>query len=149
MKILVLNGSPRPSGNTAKMVAAFKEGAESHGHEVNVVDVCKKNIKGCLGCEYCHGRGNGKCVQEDDMQEVYSLLKEAEMPVSTTYRLQLLQYFSNIIIDTDGFRSYFIRGIGFIQVDTGICRVRPLVNHSPEAEFYYAGRIHSCSQFKK
>lgn len=81
MKILVLNGSPRPSGNTSKMVAAFKEGAESSGHEVNVMDVCKKNIKGCLGCEYCHGRGNGKCVQKDDMQEVYSLLKEAEMLV--------------------------------------------------------------------
>lgn len=81
MKILVLNGSPRPSGNTSKMVAAFKEGAESSGHEVNVVDVCKKNIKGCLGCEYCHSKGNGKCVQKDDMQEVYSLLKDAEMLV--------------------------------------------------------------------
>ncbi|MCD7751952.1 MAG: flavodoxin family protein [Lachnospiraceae bacterium] len=81
MKILVLNGSPRPSGNTSKMVTAFKEGAESSGHEVNVVDVCKKNIKGCLGCEYCHSKGNGKCVQKDDMQEVYSLLKDAEMLV--------------------------------------------------------------------
>lgn len=27
MKIIVLNGSPRPNGNTAAMVAAFKEGA--------------------------------------------------------------------------------------------------------------------------
>lgn len=78
MKILVLNGSLRLSGNTAKMVAAFRKGAESKGHEVNIVDVCKKNIKGCLACEYCH-RGNGECIQKDDMQEVYDLLKEAEM----------------------------------------------------------------------
>ncbi len=32
MKILVLNGSSRPTGNTAKMVAAFKEGAEGKGN---------------------------------------------------------------------------------------------------------------------
>ncbi|MBO6269226.1 MAG: NAD(P)H-dependent oxidoreductase, partial [Clostridium sp.] len=38
MKILVLNGSPRPRGNTAKMAAAFREAAEEAGHEVNVVD---------------------------------------------------------------------------------------------------------------
>lgn len=81
MKILVLNGSPRPNGNTAKMVEAFKEGAAAGGNEVNVVDVCRKNIKGCLACEYCHTKEKGQCVQKDDMQEVYALLKEAEMLV--------------------------------------------------------------------
>ena len=60
MKILVLNGSPRPRGNTAKMAAAFREAAEEAGHEVNVVDVCRKNISGCLACEYCHGKGHGQ-----------------------------------------------------------------------------------------
>ena len=81
MKILLLNGSPRPNGNTAKMVEAFKEGAAAGGNEVNVIDVCRKNIKGCLACEYCHTKEKGQCVQKDDMQEVYALLKEAEMLV--------------------------------------------------------------------
>ena len=81
MKILVLNGSPRPQGNTARMVDAFKEAAEDAGHEVTAVDVCRKNIKGCLACEYCHGKGNGTCVQKDDMQEIYSLLHDANMLV--------------------------------------------------------------------
>lgn len=40
MKILVLNGSPRPQGSTKDMVNAFKKGAESAGHTVDVVDVC-------------------------------------------------------------------------------------------------------------
>ena len=31
MKILVLNGSPRPNGNTAKMITAFRESAEKSG----------------------------------------------------------------------------------------------------------------------
>lgn len=75
MKILVLNGSPRPNGNTAKMVEAFKKGAATGGNEVNVIDVCRKNIKGCLACEYCHTKEKGKCAQKDDMQEVYALLR--------------------------------------------------------------------------
>ena len=81
MRILVLNGSPRPKGNTKQMVDAFQEGAESVGHQVDVIDVCKKKIAGCLACEYCHTKGNGDCVQKDDMQEVYSLLTEADMLV--------------------------------------------------------------------
>lgn len=81
MKILVLNGSPRPNGNTAAMVASFAEGARESGHDVQIVDVCQKRIAGCLACEYCHTKGNGTCVQQDDMQEVYPLLEEAEMIV--------------------------------------------------------------------
>lgn len=37
MKILVLNGSPRPNGNTAGMAAAFAEGARESGHEVHII----------------------------------------------------------------------------------------------------------------
>ena len=81
MNILVLNGSPRPNGNTAAMVAAFVEGAGENGHNITVVPVCQKKIAGCLACEYCHTKGEGKCLQKDDMQEVYSVLTEAEMIV--------------------------------------------------------------------
>lgn len=84
MKILVLNGSPRPHGNTAAMVMAFAKGAQENGHQVDVVNVCQKKIAGCLACEYCHKRDSGherQCVQQDDMQEVYPLLDEAEMLV--------------------------------------------------------------------
>ena len=81
MRILVLNGSPRPKGNTKQMIEAFREGAVSAEHQVDVVDVCQKKIGGCLACEYCHTRGNGTCIQKDDMQEVYALLKDAEMLV--------------------------------------------------------------------
>ena len=81
MNILVLNGSPRPNGNTAAMVDAFVEGANENGHAITVVPVCQKKIAGCLACEYCHTKGEGQCVQKDDMQEVYPVLAEAEMIV--------------------------------------------------------------------
>lgn len=79
MKILVLNGSPTRDGNTVALVNAFKEGAETKGHEVTVVNVAHKKVNGCLSCNYCHNQGNGKCVQNDDMQEIYPLLQEADM----------------------------------------------------------------------
>ena len=81
MLVMILNGSPRPAGNTKQMIKAFCEGLESAGHEYGVYDVCKMNIHGCLACEYCHTKGNGQCVQKDDMQYVYQQLQEAEMLV--------------------------------------------------------------------
>lgn len=81
MNILVLNGSPRVNGSTAAMVQAFAEGAREAGHEVAVIPVGRKKIAGCLGCEYCHTKGNGRCIQKDDEQEVYAALENAEMLV--------------------------------------------------------------------
>jgi multimeric flavodoxin WrbA len=63
------------------MIDAFSEGAVSAQHHVDVVDVCKMKICGCLACEYCHTKGRGECIQKDDMAKVYALLKEAEMLV--------------------------------------------------------------------
>lgn len=81
MNILVLNGSPRPNGNTAAMVEAFMEDVDKSKHNIKVIPVCSKKISGCLACEYCHTKGDGMCIQQDDMQEIYPLLLEAEMIV--------------------------------------------------------------------
>ena len=84
MKIIVLNGSPRPQWNTNFMVEAFVQGAKEKGHDVHVIPVCRKKIAGCLACEYCHAKDSDHqrvCVQKDDMQEIYPLLDTAEMIV--------------------------------------------------------------------
>lgn len=81
MKIVVLQGSPRKNGNTQFLVEGFKEGAEKVGHTVEIINVGNMKIAGCLGCEYCHTKGNGECVQKDDMQEVEKKLMSAEMIV--------------------------------------------------------------------
>lgn len=78
MKVLILQASPRAKGNTAWMAEVYKNAAEAAGHEVTLVDVSKKKIAGCLACEYCHTKGNGACIQKDDMQELYPLMAEAE-----------------------------------------------------------------------
>ena len=81
MNILILQGSPRANGNTAWMAEECRKAVEAAGHEVTLVDVAHKKIAGCMACEYCHGKGNGACVQKDDMQELYRLLAEAEVLV--------------------------------------------------------------------
>lgn len=48
---------------------------------MTVVDVCKKKIARCLACEYCHTKEHWECIQKDDMQEVYALLREVNMLV--------------------------------------------------------------------
>ena len=81
MKITVLNGSPRVNRNTSALVESFKKGAESAGHEVDVLQVGIMKISGCTACEYCHGSGNGTCAIKDDMQKVYDSLKTAKLVV--------------------------------------------------------------------
>ena len=80
MKIAVLNGSPRKE-NTAAMVDAFQAGAEEAGNEVRVLHVGRMKIGGCLGCEYCHGKGEGQCIQKDDMGQVIDAYQWADMVV--------------------------------------------------------------------
>lgn len=80
MKIAILNGSPRKE-NTAAMVEAFKAGSEEAGNEVKALHVGRMKIGGCLGCEYCHGKGEGQCVQKDDMGQVIDAYKWADIVV--------------------------------------------------------------------
>lgn len=81
MKILVLNGSPHANGNTSTLVKAFVRGAEESGNEVMELPIGRMRISGCLGCEYCHTRGNGQCARKDDMEKVYAALHDADMIV--------------------------------------------------------------------
>ena len=80
MKIAVFNGSPRKA-NTSAMVQAFIDGATAAGHEVEEYQVGKMKIAGCLGCEYCHTKGEGNCVQKDDLEKIMPAYKEADMIV--------------------------------------------------------------------
>ncbi len=83
MKITILNGSPK-IGNTAAMANAFAEGAKAAGHDVEIIHVGKMKIAGCLGCEYCHTKGEGKCIQQDDMAKVIPAYLESDMIVFAT-----------------------------------------------------------------
>jgi multimeric flavodoxin WrbA len=49
MKITVLMGSPNKKGSTHLLVDSFKKGAEESGRQVDVLDICHRNIHPCYG----------------------------------------------------------------------------------------------------
>lgn len=78
MKIVILQGSPRIDGNTARLAKAFAEGA-SDKHEVEIFNVAEMQIGGCRGCNLC--KEKGICSQRDEMQRIYFSLMNADMLV--------------------------------------------------------------------
>ena len=81
MNILILNGSPRPTGNTIRMAEAFRTGAESAGHHVRLISVCRLDIHDCRACEACHASDSARCIQHDGMDVIYPLLAGTDMLV--------------------------------------------------------------------
>lgn len=72
MEILIVNGSPRREGNTARMCRAFAEGVASAGRDVSVetVRLYDLDYKGCRSCFACKRRGAagyGRCVVRDGL----------------------------------------------------------------------------------
>ena len=84
MMILGFQGSPRKKGNTNYLLSAFMDEAETLGAQTRIVEVAKKNIVPCIGCGYCEKKGY--CItQDDDMtNEIYPLLREADVVVLAT-----------------------------------------------------------------
>ena len=79
-KILVVTGSPRKSGNTDLLADAFVRGAEAAGNTVFRFDAGRAQIHGCLDCKSCITH-EGKCAQDDDMQQAYGYLYECDVLV--------------------------------------------------------------------
>lgn len=48
---------------------------------MEVLHVGKMKINGCLACEYCHTKGEGKCIQKDDLEKIMPAYLESDMVV--------------------------------------------------------------------
>ncbi len=77
MKVLGIYGSPREGGNSDQLLDKALEGARSAGAETKAIYPRDLKMCGCLECGGCDK--TGKCVVEDDMQSVYTLLEEADV----------------------------------------------------------------------
>jgi len=82
MLVLGLQGSPRIKGNTNILLSAFLAEAERLGARIQYVDVARKNISPCQECGVCEEKGF--CPVDDDMQEIYPLLFQADIIVMAT-----------------------------------------------------------------
>ena len=82
MFVLGLQGSPRVKGNTSILLSTFLAEAERLGARTEYLDVANKNISPCLECGVCEQKGF--CPIDDDMQDVYPLLRRADLIVLAT-----------------------------------------------------------------
>ena len=66
MKVLALNGSPRPIGNTSNILHEVTDLFEREGIEVEIVYLYEYQFVNCNVCLTCEIRGDGRCIDEDD-----------------------------------------------------------------------------------
>lgn len=76
MKVLMINGSPRVSGNTSIALAEMEKVLVEEGVEVETVQVGNMDIRGCIACSRCAELG--KCVFDDIVNELAPKLSEAD-----------------------------------------------------------------------
>lgn len=77
MKVLLINGSPRPRGCTYLALKEVADTLEKEGIETEILYLGNGPIRDCIGCNLCQGKG--KCVfDEDKANELIEKAKEAD-----------------------------------------------------------------------
>ena len=76
MKVLMINGSPHVSGNTALALKEMETIFRENGVEVETVQVGGKAIRGCIACGKCGELG--KCVFDDLVNETAAKLESID-----------------------------------------------------------------------
>ena len=75
MKVLLVNGSPKANGNTARALAEVAEQLNAEGIDTEAFQLGTKPIRDCIGCGQC-GKLDCRCTFDDDV--VNELIAAAE-----------------------------------------------------------------------
>lgn len=79
MKVIALNGSPNKKGNTALALVMVASELQNQGIEVEILNVGKKPVRGCIACNKCFKNRDRKCVFDDDpVNEIIERMMEAD-----------------------------------------------------------------------
>ena len=81
MKVLLINGSPREKGNTARALKEVADTLAVEGIETETVWIGKKPVRGCCACYQCIQKSLGHCIFDGDI--VLSAKKSGEDSSST------------------------------------------------------------------
>lgn len=76
MKVLLINGSPKPERCTYTALSEVAKTLEAEGIETEIVNVGNQAIRGCVDCRSC--KKTGKCVFNDIVNEVAPKFEEAD-----------------------------------------------------------------------
>lgn len=76
MKVLMINGSPRPKGNTAAALAEMEKIFSQEGIACETVQIGNRDIRGCIACGRCGE--TGRCVFDDIVNETAPKLEACD-----------------------------------------------------------------------
>ena len=76
MKVLLVNGSPRANGCTARALREVEKTLQENGIETEMIHVGNRDIRGCIACGSC--AKTGKCVFDDIVNETAEKFREAD-----------------------------------------------------------------------
>ncbi|MBQ2865122.1 MAG: flavodoxin family protein [Clostridia bacterium] len=68
MKVLIINGSPRPDGNTTLAVNELENTLRENGIDTCVMQIGTQPVSGCIACLRC--KETGKCVFDDIVNDI-------------------------------------------------------------------------------
>lgn len=76
MKVLLINGSPNVSGNTARAMEEMIKVFHEEGVETELIHVGNKDVRGCCACQSCYK--TKQCVFDDMVNEVAKKFEECD-----------------------------------------------------------------------
>lgn len=76
MKVLLINGSPKENGNTARSLEEMIKVFHEENIETEVIHVGNQAVRGCIACASCFK--TGKCVMDDMVNEVAKKFEECD-----------------------------------------------------------------------
>ena len=76
MKVLILNGSPRVNGCTARALEEVSKTLNEEGIETETIVVGNKDVRGCIACNSC--AKTGKCVFNDIVNDIAVKFENAD-----------------------------------------------------------------------
>lgn len=112
-KVLIISTSLRNNANSEILAKEAERGAKDAGHDVKFVSLKDKDIKFCKGCLACQKLG--KCVIDDDANEITADMKEADVIIWATpiYYYEMSGQMKTLI---DRANSLFATGKKFSEV---------------------------------
>ena len=76
LRVLLINGSPRPDGNTSIALNEMVKIFDAEGVESEVVRIGHLDVRGCIACGTCHTTGS--CVFNDIVNELSAKFEAAD-----------------------------------------------------------------------
>lgn len=76
MNVLMINGSPHSSGNTAIALKEMEKIFTEEGIRTEVIHVGNRDIRGCIACRSCKEKGS--CVFDDVVNEAAFKFRECD-----------------------------------------------------------------------